>query len=74
MRSKKLRTLVGKGKFLKLEGVTTLTVECSSGKIWVTGGDGREVTITAGMKRKLNPAGIVVMEGLSEAEVEISWR
>ncbi len=72
--SKKLRTLVGKGQFLKFEGVTTLTVECTSGALWVTGGDGREATITAGTKRKLNPAGLVVMEGLSETEVEISWK
>ena len=71
---KRFKTTLLEGKIFTIEGVGFLKVKCIRGNVWVTTGDGRETQLLTGIERALTPGGVVALEGLPEALVEVSWR
>ncbi len=61
-------------QILALDGVRDLTVRCASGAVWVSPGNGQDLALTQGMRRRVGTAGKVVIEGMDNAKIEVRWR
>jgi hypothetical protein len=73
-RTKQLTAKLDDSRILTLSGVEKLCVKCTDGAVWVTSGDGREITVKSGGRGRMASAAKVAIQGVPDGQVEVTWR
>lgn len=48
-------------------------VECSTGKLWITGSEGKDIVIGANQKMMFKAAHPLVIQGVEPSKISVSW-
>ena len=73
-RRKQLTAKLNDSRVLTLSGVEKLSVKCTYGAVWVTSGDGKEISLAGGAHGRIKSAATVAIQGIPDGQVEVTWR
>ncbi|WP_022851285.1 DUF2917 domain-containing protein [Limisalsivibrio acetivorans] len=65
MAKKSLKLTLDKSNIMSMNGLRTADIECCSGALWVTGGEG-DMILSAGERKRIRVDGKLIIEGRAE--------